>query len=218
MKLVIFDLDGVLVDACEWHRVALNEALKEVSNYEISLHDHYSTFNGVPTKVKLKKLAELGVISRHMCDRIYDLKQKKTMETISRLAHVRKEKIELMDYLANEGYVVACFTNCIRMTAKLMLEKTGILDKFEIILTNQDVENSKPDPEGYNMIIKKYGIHPDDCIIVEDSPKGIEAAEASGAHVMKVSSPDDVNIKSVSSFIDVLLRDRKIPNEWKDFI
>ena len=45
MKLVIFDLDGVLVDACEWHRVALNEALKEVCNYEISLEDHYGEFN-----------------------------------------------------------------------------------------------------------------------------------------------------------------------------
>ena len=50
-KLIIFDLDGVLVDACEWHRVALNKALKEVSNYEISLQDHYSTFNGIPTRV-----------------------------------------------------------------------------------------------------------------------------------------------------------------------
>ena len=58
-KLVIFDLDGVLVDACEWHRIALNEALKKACDYEISLEDHYSTFNGIPTRVKLEKLTEL---------------------------------------------------------------------------------------------------------------------------------------------------------------
>ena len=64
-KLVIFDLDGVLVDACEWHRIALNEALKKVCNYEISLEDHYSTFNGIPTRVKLEKLTEMGKIVRN---------------------------------------------------------------------------------------------------------------------------------------------------------
>ena len=58
IKLVIFDLDGVLVDACEWHRAALNEALYEVCNYKISMDDHHSVFNGIPTKVKLQKLTE----------------------------------------------------------------------------------------------------------------------------------------------------------------
>ena len=62
IKLVIFDLDGVLVDACEWHRAALNEALYEVCNYKISMDDHHSVFNGIPTKVKLQKLTEWGVI------------------------------------------------------------------------------------------------------------------------------------------------------------
>ena len=62
IKLVIFDLDGVLVNACEWHRVALNEALRDVCNYEISLEDHYSTFNGIPTKKKLDILKECGII------------------------------------------------------------------------------------------------------------------------------------------------------------
>ena len=55
IKLVIFDLDGVLVDACEWHRAALNKALLEICDYEISQEDHYSVFNGIPTKVKHKK-------------------------------------------------------------------------------------------------------------------------------------------------------------------
>ena len=59
-KLVIFDLDGVLVDACDWHRIALNRALKQACDYEISPEDHYSTFNGIPTRVKLQKLTEMG--------------------------------------------------------------------------------------------------------------------------------------------------------------
>ena len=48
IKIIIFDLDGVLVDACEWHRLSLNAALKEIANFEISVDDHYANFNGLP--------------------------------------------------------------------------------------------------------------------------------------------------------------------------
>ena len=71
VNLVIFDLDGVLVDACEWHRLALNKALKKVCNYEISLADHYSTFNGIPTKVKLNKLTDMNVLRPELHQKIY---------------------------------------------------------------------------------------------------------------------------------------------------
>ena len=80
IKLVIFDLDGVLVDACEWHRVSLNEALKEICDYEISLQDHYREYNGIPTKIKLKKLADKNIISSNLFKKIEYLKQEKTIE------------------------------------------------------------------------------------------------------------------------------------------
>jgi len=217
MKLVIFDLDGVLVDACEWHRIALNEALNEVCGYKISEEDHYSTFNGIPTRVKLNKLSDMGIVKPEDHVSVYELKQEKTIEIISKMANVRQEKIDLMDYLISEGYHVACFTNSIRKTAILMLSATGIIDKFEVVLTNQDVKNPKPDPEGYNKLMSDYSISPDDCVIVEDSPKGIAAAVASGAHVMRVSSPEEVNVKSVSSFIEVLLKSKKTRSSDEDF-
>ena len=78
-KLVVFDLDGVLVDACEWHRIALNQALREVCNYEISLNEHYSTFNGIPTKVKLEKLTEMEILQRDQHIEVYDRKQELTL-------------------------------------------------------------------------------------------------------------------------------------------
>ena len=85
-KLIIFDLDGVLVEACEWHRVALNLALREICKYEISKKDHYSIFNGIPTKVKLQKLTEMGVLPLEKHLEVYRRKQEITIETIKRLA------------------------------------------------------------------------------------------------------------------------------------
>lgn len=192
INLCIFDMDGVLVDACEWHRVALNEALKQVCNYEISLEQHYNEFNGLPTKVKLKKLVESGLISKNIINTIEDTKQEKTLEIIHRDCKVRQEKIELMKYLKQNNIKIACYTNSIRKTAELMLEKTGIKEYFDLILTNQDVIKPKPDPEGYIKIMKMFNISTEECIIVEDSPNGLKAAKASGAAVLEVKNQDCV--------------------------
>tara|TARA_Y100000310_G_scaffold218218_1_gene219408 strand:- start:2059 stop:2694 length:636 start_codon:yes stop_codon:yes gene_type:complete len=202
IKLVIFDLDGVLVDACEWHRLALNRALKEVSDYEISLEDHVATFNGIPTRVKLAKLVELGTIEEGQVEEIYHLKQDLTVQLIEESAHERQEKIDLINWLKEKGVKVACYTNSIRKTADLMLEKTGVFSLLDRTITNQDVKESKPAPEGYVDLVKHYDLDPSEVAIVEDSPKGLQAAYASGCNVMEVPNADAVNKENVRSFIN----------------
>jgi HAD superfamily hydrolase (TIGR01509 family) len=202
LKLVIFDLDGVLVDACEWHRVALNEALQEVCQYKISLEDHYNTFNGIPTKVKLDKLSELGVLSEAQYTAVYERKQTKTIEIINKEAPLRQEKIDLLIWLRDTGLPIACFTNSIRETAMLMLQKTGIIEYFDYILTNEDVSLAKPHPEGYLRVLEHFNVSNQNTLIVEDSPKGLEAACASGCKVLKVGNPDDVTVANLKEFID----------------
>jgi len=204
IKLVMFDLDGVLVDACEWHRVALNQALKEVCDYEISLEDHYNDFNGIPTKVKLNKLLAKGVVKPEQMALIEDIKQVKTIEIIQQQAYVRNEKVALLKALKDNEIKVACYTNSIKKTANLMLSVTGILDLFDMVITNQDVNLPKPNPEGYEYCIRSFGCTPDECLIVEDSPKGIEAAQKSKAHVLIVQSPDDVTKENVFNKIGEL--------------
>ena len=193
IKLVIFDLDGVLVDACEWHRVSLNEALKEICNYEISLQDHYREYNGIPTKVKLKKLADKNIISSNLFKKIEYLKQEKTIEIINTQAYKREEKIKMMQFLKNRNIKIACYTNSIRMTAELMLRKTGIIEYFDMVITNQDVAIPKPSSEGYIKCMNNFNLTTDQCLIVEDSPNGLEAARGSGAMVIKVKNPSEVN-------------------------
>lgn len=193
IKLVIFDLDGVLVDACEWHRIALNQALKEMCNYEIPIEDHYSLFNGIPTRTKLKKLSEMGLVpwDQHMV--INNRKQELTIKIINDNAFFRKEKVEMMNFLHSKGVYVACYTNSIRKTATLMLEKTGVYEHLDLILTNEDVENNKPHPDGYLFILKHFNVKQNNAIIVEDSPKGITAAKSAGCKVVEVKNAKDVN-------------------------
>ena len=196
-KMFVFDLDGVLVEACDWHRDALNDALEELYNYRISQVDHVSTFNGIPTSKKLLILSDRGIVPAEDHQKVNDLKQSKTISIIEDQADIRPEKVMLLQALRDQGYVVCCYTNSITKTAHLMLEKTGIKHLFDTILSNQDVENPKPHPEGYLHLMEKYDIKKNKCYIVEDSPKGRAAAYASGANVIEVDNSHDVTLQFI---------------------
>lgn len=193
-KAIIFDLDGVLVDACEWHRVALNMALKEISNYEITIEEHNNIFNGIPTLKKLTTLSERGNIKAADIQKIFARKQELTVEAIKRNGFIRQEKINMLEFLKNKNILIGCFTNSIRETATLMLEVTGIKEYFDLIVTNEDVKNPKPNPEGYFYCMNYLKVSPEECIIIEDSDKGYEAATSSKAKVIRVASVEDVNL------------------------
>tara|TARA_R110000737_G_scaffold68684_1_gene96872 strand:+ start:10887 stop:11543 length:657 start_codon:yes stop_codon:yes gene_type:complete len=200
--IVIFDLDGVLVDACEWHRIALNKALKQVSGYIIGEKEHIEKYNGLPTATKLKMLNLEGRVRPEDNPQIHNLKQEFTIDLIQENIVIDSGKINLLKWLKSRGCKVACCTNSIRKTTNFMLTGSGIKDFFDIIISNEDVNNPKPDPEGYIKIIENYNFLPNDCMIVEDSLKGIAAANASGAKVMRVRNAIQVNKDSLERFID----------------
>jgi beta-phosphoglucomutase len=181
-KLLIFDLDGVLIDACDWHKNALNKSLVYHGYEPIKDDDHYRIFNGLPTREKLKILN----IPKEQHQSINELKQEYTKDLISQNTLVSIEKIELINSIKNLGFFVACYTNSITETAKLMLRKVGILDLMDLLVTNEMVDNPKPNPEGYLKVMDHFNVAPSHTIIVEDSQKGIEAATNSGANVFIV--------------------------------
>tara|TARA_R110000824_G_scaffold401421_2_gene612085 strand:- start:7925 stop:8533 length:609 start_codon:yes stop_codon:yes gene_type:complete len=200
-KLFIFDLDGVLVDACEWHKIALNNALERVAKYQITDIEHKETFNGIPTRKKLQILAGRGIITSDQVEEIYNLKQSLTVDAIISNAKLRQEKVEMIIALREAGYIVTCFTNSIKQTAHLMLQKTGVYDLLEMIVTNQDVVEPKPSPEGYNKIIDYYGVDRENVYIVEDSPKGVQAAKATTKNVFVVKGPNEVDIDLIKEIL-----------------
>ena len=175
IEAVLFDLDGVLVDACDWHYEALNLALKSVVGFEISRKDHLEKFNGLPTAVKLKMLDIYGSTAA----KIESMKQDLTLKIISERATILTEKQELHSYLKKNGIKIACVTNSIRSTATAMLEKTGQIQFIDLLVSNEDVQKNKPHPDCYNFAVEKLKVSPSSCLCVEDSPKGIQAAKTS---------------------------------------
>ena len=200
-KTVLFDLDGVLVDACDWHYEALNRALKEVVDYEISKEDHYKKYNGLPTLTKLLTLKEMGVVTNDNIQKISDIKQKHTVEVIEQLCVRDESKIELIDALQKKGYKVGVVTNSINKTATLMLENIGVLPMIDLLISNENTDRNKPFPDPYIIAIYLLNSTHEDTIIVEDSPKGIKSAKASGASVLEVKDATKVNLDLFKNII-----------------
>lgn len=198
IECVLFDLDGVLVDACEWHYQALNEALQEIVGFQISREDHVSKYNGLPTAVKLRMLG----IESCTASRIENLKQIKTLEMIADQATVMPEKQELHSYLKSQGIKIACVTNSIHTTATAMLRQTGQIKFMDLVVSNGDVPNNKPYPDCYNFAVKTLDVDPSACLCVEDSPKGVAAARASCVpNLWVVANPSEVTLENYKEIV-----------------
>jgi HAD superfamily hydrolase (TIGR01509 family) len=200
IKAVIFDMDGVLIEAKDWHYEALNKALK-LFGMEISRYDHLVTYDGLPTKKKLEMLSSESGLPRELHKFINSMKQQYTMEIVYANCKPTFHHEYALSKLKNIGYKMAVCSNSIRNTIEIMMQKASLEQYFEFYVSNQDVENGKPDPEMYNLAIEKLGLNPKECMIIEDNENGIKAAKASGAWVMEVDVVEDVNIQNIEEHI-----------------
>ena len=200
IKAIIFDMDGVLIDAKEWHFEALNRALT-LFGMAISRYDHLVTYDGLPTKTKLRMLS----LERGLPEALHgfhtEMKQIYTMEVIYAKCKPVFHHQFALSRLKAEGYRMAVCSNSIRNTIAMMLERAELLPFLEFFLSNQDVTAPKPAPDMYLKAIERMGLRPDECLIVEDNPNGIKAARDSGAHVMCVHDVREVNHANITRTI-----------------
>jgi HAD superfamily hydrolase (TIGR01509 family) len=182
---IMFDLDGVLVDAQEWHYQALNKALMDVCQCEISRVEHETKYDGLPTKVKLATLEQQGRVTQDKFQAIFNLKQHYTLIMIRDYCRPDPIKIEMMKNL--HGYKKACVTNSIAKTAYEMLVLSGLNYYMDYVQGNETTKHAKPNPSPYLNAMSVMGVSPEEVLIVEDSPNGIEAGMKTRAKVLPVT-------------------------------
>jgi beta-phosphoglucomutase-like phosphatase (HAD superfamily)/dTDP-glucose pyrophosphorylase len=193
-KLIIFDLDGVLVDAKQIHFETLNQALWEIAQsnkYVISEAEHLSIYDGLKTNQKLELLTQNKGLHPNTYETVWNRKQELTIDAISKL-QPNTQLIVMFDMLRRDGYKLACASNSIRRSVLVMLSKIGVIEHMDLILSNEDVKNSKPHPEMYWKAMSMMSVLPEETLIVEDSPHGLLAASRSRANVLRVDNPSDL--------------------------
>lgn len=200
-KLVIFDLDGVLIDSRDIHYYALNAVLKKIDEkYEITYQEHLSKYDGLSTAKKLKMLTEQKGLPQELYELIWNEKQKETIVLLNGF-NQNKEAYRIFKWLRANGWKIAVASNSIRDTIRTALNSTGLLHLVDYIVSNEDVKHPKPYPEMYWKCMIALNAHPKDTIIVEDSHVGREGAKASGARLYAIKDAKDLDF---GRFLDMV--------------
>jgi HAD superfamily hydrolase (TIGR01509 family) len=206
IKLVVFDLDGVLVDSKDIHFHALNKALAIHSpKLIISREEHLSTFDGLSTKKKLELLTQSKGLPSSIHYAIHKSKQELTRFEIEKIKCDYSKK-ETFDELNKLGYQIAVATNAIRSTL------IGILDRLQLfspdykirLYSNEDVRRPKPSGEIYLRTCLDAEVDPSETLVIEDSPIGRQAARNAGCHLLPVNDPTSWGINTILKEIDRL--------------
>ena len=203
IKGIVFDMDGVLIEAKDWHYEALNRALSHFA-HGISRYDHLVTYDGLPTKRKLEMLSLERGLPRALHRFLNDLKQQYTMEIVHAQCKPSFQKEYALARLKEDGYRIAVASNSIRNTVEVIMEKAALTRYFDAMLSNQDVARHKPDPEIYLAAAARLGLTPQECLVVEDNENGIKAGQAAGAHVMIVKEVEEVDYARIVEAIRAL--------------
>ena len=147
IKTIIFDLDGVLIESKEIHYKALNEALP--FNYRISYEEHLSTYDGLPTKEKLKLLTLNKGLPEDLYSEIAKNKAKETQKVLFDTIKPRMEFTKIFMCLKNAGYRIALASNAVRSTVDTAIDCLELRKYFDVIYSNQEVFRPKPNFEMY---------------------------------------------------------------------
>ena len=214
IKLVIFDLDGVLVDARELHYEALNRALADFG-FTISRDEHLSTYDGLPTTKKLELLTENKGLQKESYDLIWKKKQEFTSLIINEEMTYDERLRGILSKLKSQGYIICVASNSIRESVKMMLIRKGLLEYIDFFYSNQDVNRPKPSSEIYLKCMIKAAVNPDETVIVEDSHIGRKAAQSSGATLCAVRDVDDVTYDHIKKHIDKVNDSVSLKPKWQ---
>lgn len=213
-KLVIFDLDGVLLDAKEIHYESLNRALCDWGEqYQIGRKEHLSTYDGLSTKKKLEMLNKNKGLPVDSFESVWNKKQQITLSLLNEV-EIDSELVRLFEQIKSAGYKIAVCSNSISETVRIALSKLGLMPLVDFYMSNEDVEEAKPSPEIFLRAMLKAKSSPKFTIIVEDSYVGRQAAINSGAFLFAVSSPKDLKTNDLLDFCEEFINKKTIPMKW----
>jgi len=186
INAIIFDMNGVIIDDEKIHEQAFRSVVKEF-NYDLTSQDYKDIFQGKTDKAGF--LAFMKKIHVHDFD-LQMLKQKKIAEYF-KLIDNQIESIpgvaELIHKVSKE-YKLALVSSANSQEVEVILVKLNLKEYFLLVVSGDDVQKGKPDPQPYIMALRKLGEKPENCIVIEDTSTGIKSAKAAGVFCIAITT------------------------------
>ena len=198
ISCVVFDLNGSLFDAAEWHFDSLNLALQEHLKIDISHTNHRTKFFGMRTAAKLDLLNIPLALREEICK----TKRRHMQSLVESKLRPNRDKICMLESLKEMNIYTACITNSSKDTAVDVLKKLWLIDLLDTVVTSDYLDQPKPNPEGYLLAMDSLGVEPESVLAFEDDHIGIEAAQAAKVRkAVLIESTCDVNFDYVKKHL-----------------
>lgn len=200
VRAVIFDFDGVITDSEVLHLRSFNKALATY-RVEIAKKDYYKDYLGLADLDLFNLLADKGLLKAdaHQIQNLFEQKK----QIFEKLAMTEGQIIEgvrdFLEMLEQNNVLMAICSGALLSEIELVLEKARLRSFFEVVVSAEQVKKGKPDPEGFLLSLQKLNekkcnsIQPGQCIVIEDSHWGLEAAKAAGMHTIAVTNSYDAD-------------------------
>ena len=208
IQAMIFDLDGTLVQTEKLKAISYAKAAVALCPYSLSEAEVIEAFQDVVGRSRREvattlvdrfdlaekareRMAEFGV--KEPWQAYVQLRLRYYREMIADPDFIRSNQWPHNMVLLQQARDSRCKVGLATMSScsqvQLILEVLDLTEAFDFVATKDDVENGKPDPEIYLLVATELGVTPEDCLVIEDSPSGVEAALAAGMKVVAVSTP-----------------------------
>lgn len=196
LRAIIFDFDGVIADTEELHLKAFQRTLKE-EGIELTKEEYYEKYLALDDKGCFREV--FSSKGRHITDeKIRELVEKKGLY----YEEIMKEGVRFYDGVvdfirdASRHFPLAIASGAMKREIVFLLRKASVDDCFSVIVSAEDVEKGKPDPEPYikalTLLNERLRLSPpikaSECVVIEDSIHGVKAASRAGMHCIAVTN------------------------------
>ncbi len=207
LRAVIFDFDGVIADSEMVHFTAFNRALKPY-HVQISKEQYFKEYLGLTDRDLLKTLVEQGKlkIKESQIDAVARKKMDIFEESVRANADIIDGVVDFLRLLEQNNVAMAICSGALLAEIELILDKADLRRFFEVIVSAEQVAKGKPAPDGFLLTLEKLNekssepIKANECVVVEDSHWGLEAAKAAGMHTVAVTnsySADELGLAEI---------------------
>ena len=202
-KAILFDMDGVIVDSEPLHVAAFQAALKRYG-HSLTDEQYKQHFAGRTDEAGFKQYFDF-IGEKVDLPVIMDEKASAYLELAADQLVPYPGVIEFIRDLASRNILLALVTGSLRAEAEIVLKAFGISEFFSVVVAAEDITHSKPNPEGYLKAANALNTNPTDCVVIEDAPSGVKAANAAGIRCLAVTTTHaSEELKDAAAVVDQL--------------
>jgi beta-phosphoglucomutase len=214
MRGIIFDMDGVLIDAMPFHAEAMKIAIKEETNYEIDKKIVYQ-LEGMPSNNLVKEIFTKYNINKELDQELIEKISERKKQLFKEIedTHLIEGVPDLIKMLNECKCLKAIVTGAAKKEIELTIDKMIGLKNFDVVVSGEDVEAGKPNSDPFVVALQKMNIKSSECIVVENAPLGVEAANKAGIRCILTLNNTPLDIST--DFTNIISKETQIFRDTK---